>query len=264
MTLAIVALVFSCLGYGAAAVIQAVGSRRATGLVAVIQPLYLLGVVINFAAFAASYLAIERLPLFLVNAVLAGSIAITVILARVFLGTSMGWRDILAIGAVIAGIVLLAIAAGGEDPVPPRYLLLSTAIGALVLVLVLVALWRSGPAWALATVSGLGFGLISVAARTIDGDSIGAFLHGWVGVLTMAVGGIVASLACMRGFQRGHIGLVVVLQNGTSVVMAAVIGLVFLGDTVAAGFGWALVAGLLAVLVGCSVLAMSPAMKAVS
>lgn len=86
MTLGLFAAVAGMMAYGIATVLQAAGAKRAHGVAVLGQPLYLLGTGLDAAAWLASVVALQQLPLFAVQAVLAGSLGVTVVLARVFLG----------------------------------------------------------------------------------------------------------------------------------------------------------------------------------
>lgn len=266
MLISLLALIGSCVAYGVASVMQAVGARRKSGLHAIFTAWYLLGLVLNAVAFALSYIAIERLPLFLVNAVLAGSVAITVVVARFALGTVMRGWDATSVGGVVVGTVLLALAAGDEPPLV-GWDELEVAAGTFGVALVLVTIWlwlRHGSAWALAICSGLGFGLMTFGVRTIHGYSAADLEFGWFAILGVLAGVAVAGGASLLGFQRGNVGMVVAVQNGVSVVMGSVLGIVVLHDTIATGFLWALLLGLLVIVASCTRLSFSPAMRAVS
>src|SRR5215204_4886293 len=92
MKTALLLCVIAAVGYGVGAVLQAVGARHAAakgcsgsdGLVTmVIQPIFLLGLLVDFASWLISRFALHTLPLFAVQTILAGSLAVTVLLARV-------------------------------------------------------------------------------------------------------------------------------------------------------------------------------------
>ncbi|MCL9793413.1 hypothetical protein MXD58_003650, partial [Frankia sp. AgKG'84/4] len=85
----VVALVFAlvaALGYGASSIAQAEGARRATDtLRALRHPLYLAGLGGDALAWLASLVALRSLAVYQVQAILAGSLAVTVVGARVVL-----------------------------------------------------------------------------------------------------------------------------------------------------------------------------------
>ena len=83
------AAVVACLGYGVATVLESVGARRAaqvaglTGLALVVKQLpYLLGLGLDVIAFGANVVALQQLPLFLVQSIVAASVGVTAIIAH--------------------------------------------------------------------------------------------------------------------------------------------------------------------------------------
>ena len=69
----LLAAVGASVAYGVATLLQAVGARRAGGLAALRQPAVLGGLALDGAAFLVSLLAFARLPLFVVEAVIAAT-----------------------------------------------------------------------------------------------------------------------------------------------------------------------------------------------
>lgn len=121
--------------------------------------------------------------------------------------------------------------------------------------------WRFAPGWALATISGGGFALVTIAARGAQGSANNVFAA-WQLLLCVLLGAVIAALAQLRAFQRGDVGMVVSVANGVTVIGTALVGLLYLGDAVVAGRTWELVLGIALTLAGCMVLAFSPAMRA--
>ena len=88
LALSWVAAFIACLGYGVGSVLQSVGARRtaaATGLTGLGRILgqlpYLLGLALDGVAFLAQVVALQRLPLFLVQSVLVASVGVTAVIA---------------------------------------------------------------------------------------------------------------------------------------------------------------------------------------
>lgn len=77
----LLAAVLASIGYGLASVLQAVGARRAaaSGAGTAVQPAHLGGLALDGASWLVSLLALRVLPLFAVQAVLAGSLAVTAV-----------------------------------------------------------------------------------------------------------------------------------------------------------------------------------------
>lgn len=261
MTQALLLAAAGCVVYGLAAVLQAMAAARRTGVAALLHPLYLLGLVLDLGAFVLAYIALEHLPVFLVNAILAASIAVTVLAARVLMGARLRPVDGAAVVVVVAGSVLLAQASGHQAAAPPpsdftTVIVIATAV----LTLATILGWRFAPGWALAAISGVGFALVTIAARGAQGSESDIFAA-WPLLLCLLVGAVIAALAQLRAFQRGGVGMVVSVANGVTVIAAALVGLLYLGDAVVAGRMWAFILGMALTLAGCIVLAFSPAMK---
>ena len=71
MIVGLLAAIGASVGYGVATVLQALGARRSAGLSALRQPAVLGGFALDGLSFLVSLLAFARLPLFLVETVIA-------------------------------------------------------------------------------------------------------------------------------------------------------------------------------------------------
>ena len=103
--------------YGAGSILQAVGARKAvaaTGTTAGVlrQWSYLAGLGCDLAGWLLSLLALRTLPLFAVQAVLAGSVAVTVILAAIVFNVALTPGDLIAVAAVTVAVVVIGLSAG--------------------------------------------------------------------------------------------------------------------------------------------------------
>src|SRR3982751_2131295 len=174
MPLGVLAAVLSAFCYGVASVLQ---SKAATIEPAEpgVRPLFRLivrgpfvgGIVLDVAGFAAQFTALRVAPIFLVQAALAGSLAVTAAVAGVVLKLRLGRSDWIAVGLVCAGLAALGFSAGAEGASPPGV----AFRGALVVAILLLA----GVGWAAARlrepagsaviglVAGLGFGVVALA-----------------------------------------------------------------------------------------------------
>lgn len=98
------------LSYGVASVVQAHAALSATGIDIVKHPAYLTGIALDGLAWVLSLVALGSLPLFAVQSMLAGSLAVTMILAAGVLKIPLTRRDWWAIGVVTCGLLALGIA----------------------------------------------------------------------------------------------------------------------------------------------------------
>ncbi|MPY93911.1 MAG: hypothetical protein GEV08_12850, partial [Acidimicrobiia bacterium] len=106
---------FGCAAaYGVASVLQDVSARKgqggdhldARGLVKVATDVpYLGGLGLDGVGWALSLVALQTLPLFAVQAISASSIAVTVLLAAIVLGSRPTKRQLLAMGVLALGLV---------------------------------------------------------------------------------------------------------------------------------------------------------------
>jgi drug/metabolite transporter (DMT)-like permease len=261
--LSLLAAVTAAFGYGASTVMQAVAARRAQGLAVVRQPLVILAFAVDLVAWLFSLVALDHLPLFVVQAVLASSLVVTVLLARAFLSAPMRRVDVVAIVAIVGALVVLGFA-GGEQPapVPPDWfapVLITTSVGLAVVALIF---YPSGAPVLLAVIGALGYSGAAVAAR-------GAHASGDIGdtilqplAIAIVIFGVVGALAYLRSLERGRVGANAAILSVIEVVVPGAVGIVVLGDTIRSGWDPAVAVAALVALVGCVVLATSPANEA--
>lgn len=263
MILGLLAAVGASVGYGIATILQAVGTRRAGGLAAFGQPLVLGGLALDGACFLLSLLAFARLPLFAVETIIAASLVVVVLLARAVLGVPLRRADLVAVAVVLVGLAVLGAAAGGQPPVPADAAFARVSlVGLGVLAVGTAVLYRTGPAWTMGLASALGYSGVAIGARAARTDGRLLDLVRQPMAVLVVASGLIAVVAYIRAVERGPVSLAAALVSVVEVVVPGVVGLVFLGDTVRAG--WAVPAGaaVLVALVGCVVLAGSPANEA--
>ncbi len=258
--LALLAATVAAVGYGVSTVMQAVATRRAQGLRALRQPLVVGALVIDGAAWLLSLVALDRLPLFVVQALLASSVVVVVLLARTVLGAPTRGRDVGAIVAVVGALVVLA-AGSGEQPAvtPPSGFTTGMLVASGVLVAATVAAYARGGALLLATLGGLGYSGAAIAAR--GAHASGGLLDTVLQPLAIAIVacGAVGVLAYLRALERGSAGSMAAVLSVTEVVVPGAVGVAVLGDTVRAGWAVPVVAALVLAIAACVVLATSPA-----
>lgn len=256
MILALGAAILGAFAYGIGSVLQAVAARRATGTAVISHPFYLLGIGCDMLAFAASLVAVHRLPLFAVQSVLAGSLGVTVVLAHLVLGTPIRRRVGVAVFVVIAALVVLALAASAQASLPaPGWFATAMVLATGGAAVLLVTQYRRGDPTRLALLAGTSFAGSAIGARALDlsNGALGALTHPipWV-ILAL---GVIGSLAYARSLERGTAGPATAIVWVIEVLLSGLVGILVLGDHVQPG--WALPAlGACAVAVlGCVLLA---------
>ena len=270
MTLSLIAAVAGAVLYGTASVLQAAAVRRSRGLRALRQPLYLAGIGCDGAAWLASLVALHALPLFTVQAVLAGSLAVTVVLARLVLRVTLRPVDGFAVGVVVAALAVLALAAGPDDGsrgglvVVPSWFApaMLTALAALAIATALT--YRRGLGLWFAVLAGLASSGAAIAVRATHVEARGSALA----VVDVArqplawavVGfGVLTAVTFARALERAAVGTSTAVLSVVDVVVPGAVGLAVLRDVVRAGWAPGAVAATVAALAACVVLARSPA-----
>lgn len=260
MTPYLLAAIGASAGYAVATILQALGSRRATGVRALVQPLVVIGLVLDGLSFVLSLVAYARLPLFLVQTVIAASVVGVVLLAAPVLGVRLRARDLVAVLAVLAGLVGLALL-GGEQPAaaPPSGFDAAMLACVGVLAVVLAVGYRPGPAWLFGTLSALGYAGVAVAAR-------GAEVSGtWSQIVLQPLAvpvlgfGAIAFIGYVRALDVGSAALAASLVAVIEVVVPAVAGWLMFGDVLAPSAIAPGIASLAVALAGCLALGTSPA-----
>ena len=244
------------LGYGAASVVQARAARGAAGLGVVVRPWYVAGLVADLVAWVASVLAMRVLPLFVVQSLLATSLAITVLLAWPVLGHRPDRRDAVAVAVAMAALAGLAWSAGTDAPRHPGPVLL-VAVGA---ALLLGGGWflarvRTGGGIEHAVIAGWAFSWLAVCVRALPlpPAPIPAARAALLDPLAWAVlvFGVLGTLAFARAVERGRVGPVTVTLWVVEVVVSGAVGVLALGDHVRAGAAWPAIVCVVAALAAC-------------
>jgi drug/metabolite transporter (DMT)-like permease len=258
----------AAVAYGSATILQAIGVQRLAGLprhtslgrrARTAWP-YAAGLALDAAGFLASVLALRTLPLFLVESAVASSVAVTAVLSVVVLHVALQTREVVALGAVALGLVALAAAA---DEGPARspgsatgwWLLGSAVVVGVVLAVGLIDPDRRRAVVVLSVGAGLGFGGVGVAARVIEVPTPWWHLAGDPTAWALVAHAALATVCYALALARGRVTTVAALTFAAETTVPAVIGLVWLGDGVRAGWAPVALAGFVVTLAGCIVLA---------
>jgi len=241
-------------GSGVGSVLESLGVRRAgayggdsddLGRVAR-QPVYWSGLAADLIGFLCAAAALHRLPLFLVQSVMALSVGVTATVSLA-LGIRLSRRGWYALGLGALGLILLAISAqpGPARPMPDvwHWVLL----GMVIPVGLIAWLGKKVPQRAVAPVlafgAGLAFTVVAVSARSLSGfDSVGGLL-GQPGVWAIAVNGVAGAVVFAMALQNGSATTVTAVMFTTNTVLPSLVGLLVLGDTVRSGFAAVAVVG---------------------
>jgi hypothetical protein len=258
--------VFGALGSGLGSVLESMGVRRAGAyggdaddLPRIFgQPIYIAGLLVDLLGFACAAIALHRLPLFLVQSVMAFSIGVTASVSAL-LGTKLGRRGWIALA--IAGLGLIAVGFSAEPgpakALPPgwRWILLGAS-----LVVGAISWFGHGMTsrWSapiLAFAAGLGFAGVAISARTVPPLHGILDLIGEPAVWSIVANGVAASVALAMALQRGSATTVSAIMFTTNTVLPSAVGLAVLNDDIRNGFLLPGIAGFLFAVSGAVALA---------
>jgi drug/metabolite transporter (DMT)-like permease len=259
----LIAAVIAALCYGIASVMQAVAVREASnrsqeqasaggvdpGLVPrmLSQWRFVVSVIIDLLGFLAQLVALRRLPLFAVQAMVAANLAVIAVLATVMIGAVLSLREWLAVFGVVAGVGLLGSSAGAEGASQASVafkIAVIVATGALGLCGLAAARLLREPArtLALGTVAGFGFGAVGIAARVLNGFAPLTLLRDPAAYAVVAAG-IVSFVFYATALEGGSVTVATSAVVLAETLPPAVVGVVFLGDTTRHGLAPVAVAG---------------------
>jgi len=263
MLVSLTAALIAALCYGIASVMQAIAVREASnrphadagggvdpGLVPRMlrQWRFVASLLLDTLGFIAQLIALQRLPLFAVQAIVASNLAVTAVLASLLIGAALSWREWAAVTGVVAGVGLLGSSAGPEG---------ATAAGAvfkLALIVAVAGLGVCGLAAArfrepmrtllLGTVAGFGYGLIGIAARVLNGFEPLTLLRD-PAAYAVAAAGIVSFVFYATALESGSVTVATAAVVLAETLPPAIIGVMFLGDRTRPGLEPAAIAGFL-------------------
>lgn len=248
-----------------AGLLESAGARHATDRRPLgTQPRYLGGLLFDGLGWVCTVVALRFLPVFVVQAVLGGAIALTALGARLVYGSALRRVDLWAIAGCTLGLVLIAASAGAERPIGVSVEAVLALFGAAgLLAAALVALRPSGRAWPLGVVAGLAFGGTSVAVRAvhISGEADPLALLGQPAVWALLVFWALGMLAYSRALALTSVDELTAVLLVTEIVVPGLVGIALLGDSVRAGWWWVLGLGLVLAVTGVLVLARSPVQR---
>lgn len=242
LVLSWVAAFVACVGYGVGSVLQSVGARRTAevsgigGVGRILRQLpYLLGLGLDGVAFLANVVALQRLPLFLVQSVLVGSVGVTAVLAALR-GARLDWRDWGSLAGLGAGLVLLCVTADPRPAAPlvptGQWLLLAATV--VPVVVALVGLRRAGrlAAVLLAAAAGLAWTGVALASRAFSAEPFAWSALAHPLVWTVVVQGVLGTVFFALALQRGDVTTVTAVTFMLELLVPSLLGLVLFGDGV--------------------------------
>jgi drug/metabolite transporter (DMT)-like permease len=268
MWVGLISALFAALCYGIASTVQAVVAQSTKDdrhgvdprlLVRLLgQWKYLASVALDLVGLVAQIAALRTLPLFLVQASLSASIAVTAVLAVKWFGVRLSGTEWSAVGVVCAGLALLGLSAqsegAGQGSRAFHWWLL---VAAIVLAGVGALVGRLPDAQRtplLGLVSGLEFGALGLALRVIPNFDIHTLLTD-PATYTVVVAGIAAGLFYASALQRGGVVVATAMMLIGETIPPAALGVLLLGDHARPGWTPVAIGGFVIAVGGACLLA---------
>jgi drug/metabolite transporter (DMT)-like permease len=251
MLTSLLAALVSALCYGIASVLQAISVRAASrrapaeagegghvdpGLVVRMlrQGPFLASIGIDLLGFIAQLIALRRLPLFAVQAIIAANLAVTAVCAAWLMKARLSGREWLAVVGVVIGVGLLGSSAGAEGAATVGWgfqLGLIIAVAAVALLGVAAArLPNPSRTPVLGAIAGLGYGVLAVSARILPGFAPAQLVRN-PATYTLAAAGIVSFMLYAAALDGGSVTTATAAVILAETLPPALIGVLFLGDT---------------------------------
>ncbi|MEU3347459.1 hypothetical protein ABZ723_21180 [Streptomyces sp. NPDC006700] len=254
--------------FGTATVLQAIAARAAadTGgggeaallLRAVRQWRYLAGLGLDGLGFLLQIAALRSLPIYVVGAALAASLAVTAVTASRLLRVRLSSLEWSAVGVVCAGLAMLGLASGTEGhedgSAALRWAMLGAALAVLLLGAVAGRLPERVRALLLGLGAGFGFGVVEVTVRLIDSLAPSALFTN-PAAYALLIGGGAAFLLLTSALQRGSVTTATAGMVIGETIGPAAVGVVWLGDRTREGLAWLAVLGFAVAVAGALALA---------
>ena len=248
MLVSLIAAVVAAVFYGVASVMQAIAVRAAShrepedefagvdpGLVVRMlhQWRFVISICLDALGFVAQLVALQRLPLFAVQAFVASNLAVTAVVASWVIGVTLSWREWAAVIGVVAGVGLLGSTAGAEGAAQVGAvfkLALIVAVAGLALVGMAAAkLNEPYRTTALGITAGFGYGVLSIAARVLNSFEPLQLARD-PAAYAIAAAGIISFMFYATALEGGSVTVATAAVVLAETIPPAVIGVIFLGD----------------------------------
>ena len=232
--------------YGTATVLQAAATRSVDAgsdsgvdaallLRALRQWRYLLGIGLDSAGFVLQVAALRLVPIYVVAAAIAASLAVTAIVAAWMLSARLSPMEWTAVGVVCASLAMLGLAAGPEGsqrgPAGLGWALLVVVAAVFIAGAAAGRLGDRSRALVLGLGAGGGFGVVEVAVRLIDPiDPTKAVFYANPAVYAVIAGGAAGFLLLTSALSRGSVTTAVAGMVVGETVGPALVGVAWLGD----------------------------------
>ncbi len=248
----LLAALLSAVCYGIAAVMQAIAVRAASHRSAEVvgeagqgvdpgllvrmlhQGLFLASIAIDLLGFVAQLVALRKLPLFAVQAIMASNLAVTAVFAAWLMKMRLELREWLAVAGVVIGVALLGLSAGAQGAAKVgsafQLGLIVAVVGVGVAGFAVARLPNPVRTPALGAIAGLGYAVVAVSARILPGFAPLQLIKS-PAAYTLAAAGIVSFLLYATALEGGSVTTATAAVVLAETLPPAVVGVMFLGDT---------------------------------
>jgi drug/metabolite transporter (DMT)-like permease len=257
--------------YGTATVLQAVATRSVepaskSGVDAVLlmravrQWRYIAGIGLDVLGFLLQVMALRLVPIYVVAAALAASIAVTGLVSAWVLSARLSSTEWTAVAVVCVSLVVLACAAGPghfrRGPAGLGWALIGVVVAIFLIGAAAGRLHDRARGLALGLCAGSGFGVVEIAVRLMDVmDPTKATFYTQPALYAGAGGGVAGFLLLTSALHRGSVTTTVAAMVVGETIAPAIVGVVWLGDSARDGLGWLVIAGFVVAVCGTLVLA---------
>ena len=270
MLLGLLMALTAALCFGVAMVLQAMGASRhkatpGEGVVGTAKAMlnipFAAGLLLDAFGFVAQLIALRTLPLYVVQAALAGALAVTAVLGAALLRLRLGRGEWLGVAGVCVGLAVLGATAGAEGHKQPSEAFHWLLLAAVAVIAVLGAVaWRLPEprrAAVMGSLCGLGFGVVGLAVRvlpTVHGLDLVPLLSEPATYALLAGGGV-SFVLMTEGVRGGRVTTATASMVLGETALPAVLGVVLLGDGTRPGLLPLAVAGFALAVAGALALA---------
>ena len=195
---------------------------------------FLASIAIDLVGFVAQLVALRRLPLFAVQAIMASNLAVTAVFAAWLMKARLALREWLAVAGVVVGVGLLGSSAGAQGAAEVgstfRLALIVAVAGVGVAGFAAAKLPNPARTPTLGAIAGLGYGVLAVSARILPGFTPQQLIRD-PAAYTLAAAGIVSFMLYATALDGGSVTTATAAVVLAETMPPAVVGVIFLGDT---------------------------------